>query len=509
MYMNEIFLMNVLARKVFSNTKRMIYGTTIQANITIGVCINNTWVYNDSTGEWEVQSDGTTYTATSDSNKYFEIELPDSLVIHNFTFDSAYGGHRNNLDYIHTVNLSYIGKVNELGMLLFAFSNLEQVTAISGFNKFTNCPLKTIEGCFRNCANLTTVDLTGLNTEDMVMVPGAADGSQRYGYPNLFYGDTNLTNLTLPKLPSTCYAGGGAFYGCDSLVNITCTDTIENDLPMVTQRQSSNAWVIEGGSPLSTQSMRNILTHLSITSPHECKFGDMAWYNATNDSQCQAAITTAEANGWTFIPNYPIYWVDNCKTYEHFGTSSAGCYLVGTEKTTDTYSCSVVLGQTYLMVNETASTDPHDHAEYRFGSPINLTNATELHISAKAFTYTSPTSTSASERVGLTRTGLNTATMTTTQMETKNDNFKIYVRWVDNQGSTTEWATDDAETRIAIQRYDEDPQDLGSKTTYTISLPSSNFDKANVVGFDIMYMKTSDSLQERRKGGWFNSIVIK
>jgi len=501
--MNESLFINLLARNSFSNKKRMISGTTRQANKTIGCRFNNTYTY--SNNSWSY-SGGQTITATSDSTGYYEIEIPDSLVITNFTFDSSFGAPQDNPDQIETINLAYIGNVDSVEMLLYAFSNLTHVTFITGFNKFKNCPLKTMEGCFRACEKLLSLDFTGLNTDYMITTSGATDGRQRYGFPNCFYNCISLQHLILPKIPSSCYMGGGMFYGCENLIYVSCSAEISNNMLFVTQTSSTGT---TGGCPLNLLSMRDILSHLSTTSGYQCEFWDSAWYYATTDSQCQSLLSAAESNGWTFKPTYSVYYFDDCKSYSKFNTSSVGCYLVGIEQSTDTHPCSVVLGQTYLMCNETASTSPHDHAEYRFGSAINLTNATELHLSVKAFTYTSSTSTSASQRVGLQRVGTNTNTGTTTQIETKNDNFKIYVRWIDSNGNTTSWNTDDNATTIAIQRYDESPQNLGSKTTYTLSLPSSGFNKSSVVGFDIMYMKTTDSTQERKKGGWWNSILIK
>lgn len=481
--------------------KRMIFGTTKQSYQTIGCVFNNTYTYSDSSWSY---ADGTTITATSDADGYYEIEIPTDLVIKNFTFDSSFGAPQDNPDQIASINLSNIGSVDELEMLLFAFSNLTEVTSIVGFSKFKSCKLKTMEGCFRACKNLISLDFTGLNTD--YMIAGDSGGEVRYGMPVAFYDCASLQSLVLPKIPSTCYMGSGTFYGCEKLTDVSCSDVIENDIKFITQSSSTGT---TGGCPLSVESIRNVLSNLSTTSPHDCVFFDTAWYLATNDSQCQSLISTAETNGWYFYPDYDIYYYDDCKTYSSFNSSSVGCYLVGTEKSTDPYPCEVTIGQTYLLCNESADTNPHDNAEYRFSSSIDLTNATELKLSVKAFTYTSDVSVTASQRVGLQRDGLNTVTGTVTQIETINDNYKIYIRWVDSNNNTTSWSTDDDATTIAIQRYDESPQDTGSNTTYTLSLPTSSFDKTNVIGFDIMFMKTTDSFKERIKGCWWNSILIK
>lgn len=500
----EELLTGLLLRKSFAGRKRMIFGTTNSANKTISCRVNNVFTY--SGGSWS-RTGGTEYSATSDSTGYFEIELPETLVINNFTFDSSYGASQNNPEYITSINLSNIGKVDQVNSLLFAFSNLTHATAIAGFNKFSQSPIVTMEGCFRACERLTSLDFTGMNTDDMIATSGATDGSQRYGFPNCFYDCVSLESLILPKIPSTCYMGEGTFYGCEKLANVSCSGTVSNNLIIVSKKSGSTV----GGSPLSLESMRNILSHLTTTpnSGAHCEFYDSAWYYACNDSQCQSLVSTATTNGWSFIPTYQIYYYDDCKSYSHFNTSSDGYYLIGAESSTDTHPCSVVLGKAYLMCNEPSTVTTHGHAEYRFSSAMNLTNATELNMQIKAFNYTG----SSSGGEGLVRYGLNTISETSTQITTSNNNFKVYVQWIDSSNNTTSWITDDADsgggTRIAIQKYNETPQDLGSNVSYTLSFPSSGFDKTNVIGFNIMYMKTSDSMQERKKGGWFISIIIK
>ena len=499
----EELLTGLLLRKTFGGRKRMIFGTTNSANKTISCRVNNTYTY--SGGSWS-RSGGTEYSATSDSTGYFEIELPNNLVLHNFTFDSSYGASRNNPEYITSINLSYIGKVDQVNTLLFAFSNLTHVTSIAGFNKFSHSPIVTMEGCFRACEQLTSLDFTGMNTDDMVATSGATDGSQRYGFPNCFYDCVSLRSLTLPKIPSTCYMGEGTFYGCEALTNVSCSGSVANNLIMVTKASG----ITTDGPALSVNSLRDILSHLTTTpnTGAHCEFYDSAWYYVCNDSQCQSLVTTATSNGWSFIPTYQVYYFDDCNTYSHFHTSSAGHYLVGTEASTDTHPCSVVMGKAYLICNESSSVTTHDHAEYRFGSALNLSNATELHMQVKAFNYTG----SESSGTGLVRYGLNTTDDTSTQITTSNNNFIVYIQWVDSSNRTTSWANDDhgtSGTTIAIQKYNESPQNLGSSITYTLSLPSSDFDKTNVIGFNIMYMKTTDSAKERKKGGWYNSIIIK
>jgi len=173
---------------------------------------------------------------------------------------------------------------------------------------------------------------------------------------------------------------------------------------------------------------RDILSHLSTTSAHECRFADSAWYLASNDFQCQSYISTARTNGWTFVPTYNIYYYDDCKTQSKFNTASDGYYLVGTEASTDTYPCDIELGQVYAMCNEpsSASSGQHGHLEYRFGSGIDFTNITTLDIKAKVFNYTNTSSTTC-----LVRNGYNTRSATTTQITTYNNNLILYVQLVD------------------------------------------------------------------------------
>lgn len=497
--MNEALLTGLLLRKALGAHKRMIYGTTRQANKTIGCRFNNTYTYNTNDGKWEYTG-GTLITATSDSDKYFEIEIPENMVITNFTFDTSFGAHQDNPDQIITLNLSNIGKVNQLEMLLYAFSNLTQVTAIAGFNKFAQSPLLTMEGCFRACEKLVSLDFTGLNTDDMVA--GSSGGSARYGFPNCFYNCISLEHLVLPKIPSTCYMGGGTFFGCEKLSSVECSGEVANDLWLVTQSSSTG---ITGGAPLTRDSMRNILSYLSTTHPATCEFWDAAWYWVTKDSHCQALVASAERNGWSFVPTYSVYWFDDCKTYDHFHTSSGGCYLVGTEKTTDTNPCPYMVGKTYMICNESSSVTTHDHGEYRFDSGMDLTNATQLDIVIKDFMWTQDPGTGSSNRIGLTRMGIDTRDSSQTQVTTVNDNFPFYIRWVDSNGNTGSWTL--LETIHTIQYNQSDT--TTTQITHTISLPSVDFNSGSVIGFDIMYMKTDDSVKERIKGCWYNSILIK
>ena len=499
--MNETFIQAILARKAFSKKVRMIYGYTNQPNISVSCKMNVSWSYDGS--DWSA-SGGSTYSAISDSEGYFEIILPDNLVINNFTFDSTKGASQNNVDYIDSLNLSYIGNTNNVNTLQYAFSNLKAVKTISGFNQFKHSPIKTMECCFRSCEHITELNLTGLNTNNIIIDTSVSGGS-RYGFPNCFYNCAALEHLVLPKIPSTCYMGGGTFYGCEKLTDMTCSDEIANDLPVVTQKKENDVWVIEGGAPLTLQSMRDILSHLSTTSGHECKFWDSAWYYATNDSQCQSLVSAAEGNGWSFVPTYPVYWFDDCTTYDKFHTSTTGDYLVGTEKSREENGCSYMVGKTYMIVNDNSTPKPHDYAEYRFGSNMNLTNASTLDIIVKTFMWTYDPGTGSSNRVGLKRTGINTRTLVTTQVTTVNDNFPLYIRWVDSNGNTGSW------TKLVDLQTTQYSQ--SSKTTtdisHTISLPSSGFSQNSVAGFDIMYMSTSDSVKERIKGCWWYSILIK
>ena len=492
--MNEILQMNLLARTSLSGKKRMIYGTCNQNNKTIQVCFNNRWTWDDTDRTWNVDSNYSgrvICSGTSDSHGDFEIIIPEDLIIENLTFDSRYGGNGNNVEYLTTINLSYLGDVSGLTRLLYAFSNLEHVTMISGFGKFTNCPLITMEGCFNDCPRLTTVDLTGLRTDDMVMVDGATDGRQRYGMPNCFSGDIALANLTLPKIPSTCYMGESTFKDCTSLASITCTSDIENSIKMLS-------------SPLTLESSRTVLSHLSSThaTNAECNFKASVWMTALADSQCQQSITAARANGWIL----PLY-IDDCISESHFNTSSAGYYLVGTEASGAVHPNAIELGQVYVICNEPSSLGPnqHDHIEYRFTSSVDLTDARKLVLGVKTFNALSSSELSGN---GITRTAKNTRTQVANDYATKNNYYKVFVAFVDNNGNVTSYNYDDSNKTLSPESYDESTQTTDT-LTYTLSLPSSGFNKSNVVGFNVMYMKPDTSSGTARvKGCWFNSITI-
>lgn len=488
--MDDVVLQALLARQSFGQRKRMIYGTVNEPGITIGCCFNNTWTYSNS--EWHASS-GQLISATADSTGYFEIIIPDDYVIENFTFDSVYGAHRNNVDYITSINLSYIGDTMDVSSLLFAFSNLSSVTSISGFNQFMHSNIVTMEGCFRSCKSLTYVDLSEMNTSSMRAVPSATDGRQRYGFPVCFYGCTHLSTVVLPSIPPYCYMGSGTFVGCSVLSDVQVPRGIGNN-------------IIMESSPITLQSITSILSKLASnpSSGAHCLFSDGSWYLACQDSTCRSYISNARNNGWQF-QDIVLYY-DECTQYTKFKTSPGEHYFMGIESSSDSHPNSVTLGKVYSIVSETSSTSPHDYGFYEIeGSApyFDIRNATKLEILAKSFNYTE----SESSGNGLVRSCVNTISGTSQSITTKNNNFKLFIQFEDVSGHISTQTSDDSDTALRPQRYDE-VQDGFVKLTYTLNFDSS-FQQQFVKGFRFAYIKSTDGSSDRKKGCWFGSISIK
>ena len=433
---------------------RKICGHTRDTNTHIEISINNIWTYNSG---WSQTTEGTTYSATSDDEGYFEIELPEDLEI---TSLAACFGTGTCMDQLLDVNLAYIGDVSKCESMLYMFDSNSYLEKVQGFSKFQNATSnKTCEGMFRSNLSITTVDFTGMSTEGM-------DSSimSRYGWPVIFYNVTSLTNLTLPEMSSKMYMGSSAFSGCTGLKNVKCSGTI------------SCNHVYFQDCPLTLESMRQILSHLTTTpvSGAECKFSDSSLSAIRSNEECMEYYNAAKENGWT-MPDMP-YYTNACVDEDYFEMNSY--YLKGTE--TDT--SQAMYGKVYVVMNQTSSTPTTYWTFYLNAdhSSFDLSDGTD-----KTLSFSMKGIDSGLERAGVTIQSSSYAPM--------------YIQFIDSDGNTSDWVSPINGGTIAA----------GSVTAGTLALSTvSGIDMSSVLGFRVMFNNTTDSAKSRKKGVWFSSISI-
>lgn len=181
-------------------TGNKISGTTRNANQNITLRVNRT-----------------NYVVTSDSNKYFELDVT------GITITSLSQLLFSNVNRVNLVTIDFDIDSSSCTLMDRMFYNCTYLTSVT-FTNFDTSNVTNFSQAFRNCSRLTSLDVSSLNTSNVTNMSYMFSGC---GITSLDVSDLNTSNVTNMSF---------MFSGCGSLTSITGIDSL--DVESVTTMES-------------------------------------------------------------------------------------------------------------------------------------------------------------------------------------------------------------------------------------------------------------------------------